>query len=221
MEIQKDAYMWIVAILGFVTIALWYGNKRRGQRFVRAVHFLDLLDGGASPDEANGQVARFFSKHSTPDADGAAIEYATERANRFTEGKQLPWIHQARRKGFIIDSGDARFDMAHLSQAQPQINSDHFFSVQPALSEAYQAGLDRIKSSNGKMVPAFKAIARAAIRWTIRGAVAGFVLGFVVPRGVFGSLEIWAVPIVTAYLGALGGIITGAMYSVLRWVSSK
>ena len=71
--------MWIVVIICIGTALVWYSNKRRAQRFVRAVHFLDLLDTGANADEANGKVARLFTKHSTPDMDVAAIEYATDR----------------------------------------------------------------------------------------------------------------------------------------------
>ncbi|MBB05867.1 MAG: hypothetical protein CML03_10165 [Pseudooceanicola sp.] len=108
-----------------------YSNKRRGQRFVRAVHFLDLLDSGANEDEANGKVARFSTKHSTPYTDVAAIENATEKANRLTEGEQLSWIHEARERGFTIDSGDSRFDMAHLARTPSLPNpvqefSEHF-----------------------------------------------------------------------------------------------
>jgi len=73
----------------------------------------------------------------------------------------------------------------------------------------------------GKAVPAFKALARAAIRWAFRGALAGFVMGLLVPRvGVFGDLEVWAVPILTAYFGALAGLTVGAAYRFLRWVYS-
>ncbi|WP_375550491.1 hypothetical protein [Rhodophyticola porphyridii] len=109
--------MWIVITIGIGAFALWYGNKRRGQRFVRAVHFLDMLDNGANPDEANGKVARLFTKHSTPETDVAAIEYATDKADRMTGGKQLPWINEARERGFAIDSGNQRYDMAHLSSS--------------------------------------------------------------------------------------------------------
>lgn len=109
--------MWIVVIIGIGAFALWYGNKRRGQRFVRAVHFLDMLDNGANLDEANGKVARLFTKHSTPDADVAAIRYAMDKADRMTGGKQLPWINEARERGFAIDSGNKRYDLAHLSSS--------------------------------------------------------------------------------------------------------
>lgn len=109
--------MWIVIVIGIGAFALWYGNKRRGQRFVRAVHYLDMLDNGANPDEANGKVARLFTKHSTPDADVAAIRYAMDKADRMTGGKQLPWINEARERGFAIDSGNKRFDLAHLSSS--------------------------------------------------------------------------------------------------------
>lgn len=214
--------MWIVVILGLVTAVLWYGNKRRGQRFVRAVHFLDLLDSGSSPDEANGNVARLFSKYSTPDADVAAIEHANDRAKRFTDNKQLPWIDEARQRGFIIDGGDARFDMAHLSHAKPQKNSDQFSRAQPALSEAYQAGPDTIRASKGKVVPAFEELIDTAFRWAVRGAMVGFILGLLIPRvGLFGNLEVWAIPIMTGFFGVWGGVAIGASFRVLRWVFSK
>lgn len=109
--------MWIVAMLVVGAFALWHGNKRRGQRFVRAVHYLDLLDNGANADEANGKVARMFTKHSTPDADVAVTRYAMDKADRMTGGKQLPWIHEARERGFAIDSGNKRYDLAHLSKS--------------------------------------------------------------------------------------------------------
>ena len=101
--------MWIVIAIGIGAFALWYGNKRRGQRFVRAVHYLDMLANGANPDEANGKVARLFTKHSTPDADVSAIRFAMDKADRMTGGKQLPWINEARERGFAIDSGSKRF----------------------------------------------------------------------------------------------------------------
>lgn len=231
--------MWILAIICVVACVLWYSNQRRAQRFVRAVHFLELLDGGANPDEANGKVARMFTKYSTPDADVAAIEYATDKAKRFTNGKQLPWIDDARQRGFTIDSGNTRFDLAHLSRTQPKTNTDqdlsgHFSEgrssiaagaqfphAPPELTKAYHAGRAIMEVQTGKVVPALKALARAAIRWAFRGALAGFVIGLFVPRvGVFGDLEVWAVPILTAYFGALAGLTIGAAYRFLRWVYS-
>lgn len=60
---------------------------------------------------------------------------------------------------------------------------------------------------------------RVSIHWALRGAVAGSVVGLVVPRGgVFSSLEVWAVPALTAYLGAMAGIAIGAVYRIMRWV---
>lgn len=209
--------MWIVAILVLAVVALWYANKRRGQRFVRAVHYLDLLDSGISADEANGKVARLFSKHSTPQADVAAIEIATERANRFTGGKQLPWIDEARQKGFNIDSGNTLFDMAHLSRAALDTNSHRFAAAQPALSEAYQTGVHRVKASTDKLGPAIEAFVDAAIRWAVWGALAGFIAGFFVPRVLVGALELWAIPIMTGFLGAFAGLTVGAAYRFLRW----
>ncbi|MEO1557073.1 MAG: hypothetical protein AAFS01_11625 [Pseudomonadota bacterium] len=209
--------MWIVAVICLAAVALWYGNKRRGQRFVRAVHYLDLVESGASSDEANGMVARLFSKQSTPEADVAAIELATDRANRFTEGKQLPWIDEARQKGFKIDSGDARFDMAHLSRAGSETYSQGFAAAQLALSAVYRTGAHRFKSSTDRLRPAVEALADAAIRWVFRGALAGFIAGFFVPRVLFGDLEIWAIPLVTAFFGICCGLVIGVVYRVLRW----
>ena len=229
--------MWIVVILSIATVLLWYGNKRRGQRFVRAVHYLDLLDSGSNSDEANGKVARMFTKHATPEADVAAIEYATDKANRFTEGKQLPWIEEARKRGFAIDSGDARFDMAHLSQAQPQTNRDQDFAADfsegqsttapggtfphapPVLTDAYHAGLGKIEANKDALRSALQAIIFTGARWGARGAVAGFVFGLVVPRiWVLSSLEIWAVPIMIAFFAAMAGLAIGAVYGFFRWV---
>lgn len=213
--------MWIVAFLGVVAVLLWYGNKRRGQRFVRAVHFLDLLDGGASPDEANGKVARLFTKHSSPVSDVAAIEHATDRANRFTEGKQLPWLDEARQRGFIIDSGNTRFDLAHLSQAQPQTDTDQLSRAQPALSDVYYVGLDRIRASASKLMPAIVEVADTAIRWGLWGLVVGFIIGLFVPKVLFGHLAVWAIPIITAFSVAWVGLAIGAAYSALRWVFTR
>lgn len=209
--------MWIVALICLAAVALWYGNKRRGQRFVRAVHYLDLLDSGATSDEANGKVARLFSKYSTREADVAAIELATDRANRFTEGKQLPWIDEARQKSFNIDSGDARFDMAHLSRAGSETYSQGVAAAQPALSAAYRTGAHRVKASTDRLGPAVEALVDAAIRWAIRGALAGFIVGFFVPRALFADFEIWAIPLFTAFFGVWCGLLTGAVYRVLRW----
>lgn len=109
--------MWIIAVLGLAGFWLWRSNKRRAQRFVRAVCFLDIVDGGANANEANGQIARLFSKHSTPQADDTATAFAIDKAQQLTEGKQLPWIHEARKKGFVVDSGNTKLDMAHVGKS--------------------------------------------------------------------------------------------------------
>ncbi len=231
--------MWIVAIVCVAGFFLWQSNKRRAMRFVRSVFFLELIDNGVSADSANGQVARLFTKQSSADEDNAAIRYAMDKADQLTGGKQLPWIHEAREKGFTIDSGDSRFDMAHLAQTRAQAKSDQNFSehfseggyTQTAaaqfphalrgLSEAYHVGRERLEANKGKLVPAIKAVARFVIRWSLRGALAGFVIGLVIPRaGMFGSLEVWAVPVLSAFLGALVGVAIGAVYIVVRWVYS-
>ena len=227
--------MWIVAIFCVAGFLLWRSNKRRAQRFVRAVCFLDIVDNGASVDEANGQVARLFNRHSSADADNAAIRYAMDKANRLTDGKQLPWIHDAREKGFAIDSGDSRFDMAHLSHKQPVVSSDQKFSehfsedhsytsadtsfphAAPMFPKAYHAFLKEVAVNKSKWIASFKAIARAAIRWGLRGAVTGFIVGWFVP--VHG-LEPWAMPFLVAYVGALAGLAIGLVYSAVRWVYS-
>ena len=229
--------MWIMVILCIGTALVWYSNKRRAQRFVRAVHFLDLLDSGANTDEANGKVARLFTKHSTPETDVAAIEYATDKANRMTEGKQLPWIDEARQRGFAIDSGDTRFDMAHLSQAQTQTNRSQDFAADfsegqsttvpggpfphapSVLTDAYHAGLGKIEANKGALRSALQAIIFTGARWGMRGAVTGFVFGLVVPRvGVLSYYEIWAVPIVVAFFAAMAGAALGAVCGLLRWI---
>lgn len=229
--------MWIVAIFCVAGLLLWQSNKRRAQRFVRSVFFLEIIDSGASADSANGQVARLFTKHSSADEDNAAIRYAMDKANRLTNGKQLPWIHEAREKGFAIDSGDSSFDMAHVAHSQAQAKSDQNFSEHfseggytqtvaaqfphalPGLSEAYHLGRERLEANKDKLLPAIKAVARFVIRWALRGAVAGFVIGLVIPRaGVFGSLEVWAVPVLSTFLGVLAGIAIGTVYRIVRWV---
>ena len=106
--------MWIVLIIVVAGFLLWRNNNRRGHRFVRSVYFLNELDRNATIDEANGQVARLFTKHSTPETDGEAIRFAMGQAQRWTQGKQLPWIHRAREQGLAIDSGNTRLDLAHL-----------------------------------------------------------------------------------------------------------
>jgi hypothetical protein len=106
--------MWIVVVLGLAGFWFWRSNKRRAYRFVRSVHFLDKLDQGVGVNEANGQVALMFTKHSTPTLDENATLFALDRAQRWTEGKQLPWIHEARQKGFTVDSGNTKLDGAHL-----------------------------------------------------------------------------------------------------------
>lgn len=231
--------MWIVAILCVGTVLIWYSNKRRAQRFVRAVHFLDLLDSGANTDEANGKVAQLFTKHSTPETDIAAIEYATDKANCMTEGKQLPWIDEARQRGFAIDSGDTRIDMAHMSNAQPQANRPQDFAADfseghsttapdgtfphapSVLTVAYHAGFEKIEANKDALRSALRAIIFAGARWGVRGAAAGFVFGLVVPRlGVLSYYEIWAVPIVVAFFAAVTGVAIGAVYGLLRWLFS-
>ncbi|MGH1458985.1 MAG: hypothetical protein ACRBBT_08790 [Paracoccaceae bacterium] len=235
----KGHHMWIVAIVCAAGFILWQSNKRRAKRFVRSVFFLEIMGSGASADSANGQVARLFTTHSSPDEDNAAIRYAMDKADRLTDGKQLPWIHEAREKGFAIDSGDSRFDMAHLAQSQSRTNPDQKFTghfseggysstagaqlphALPGLAEAYHVGRERIEANKGKLMPAIKAIARIGIRWALRGAVAGFTIGLVIPRvGAFSSLEVWAVPVLTAYVGAMAGIAIGAVYCVVRWIST-
>jgi hypothetical protein len=236
----KGRQMWIVLAVCVAGFVLWRSNKRRAQRFVRAVCFLDVVDGGASTDEANGQVARMFSKHSNADVDNTAIRYAMDKADRFTDGKQLPWIKEARQRGFTIDSGNTRFDLAHLSQAQSDPNVNHEFSKHfsesqystsddanfphdpSLLSEAHYAGLQGLWADKVKLISACKAIAPAALRWAFRGAVAGFILGWFVPMtGPFRWLEPWAVPFLTAYLGSLAGLAIGTVHRIVRWVYSS
>lgn len=108
--------MWIVAIVVAAGLWIWWSNQKRAKRFVRSVHFLEALKNGATPDEANGIVAKFFTKHSNADTDHNAILFAQDHARRWTQGKQLPWIHEARMKGFAIDSGNTKLDLAHLSE---------------------------------------------------------------------------------------------------------
>lgn len=212
--------MWIVAIVCVTGFLLWQSNKRRAKRFVRSVFFLELIDSGVSPDSANGQVARLFTKQSSADEDNVAIRYAIDKTDRLTEGKQLPWIHEAREKGFAIDSGDCRFDMAHLAPSKSETNPDQEFSehfseggytstaaaqfphAMPGFSDTYHVGLERIGLSKSKLVPAIKAVAHFGIRWALWGAVAGFSIGLIVPIAQ-GGLEPWAVPLLSAAAGAI------------------
>lgn len=229
--------MWIVAIVCVVGFFLWQSNKRRAQRFVRSVFFLEILNSGAGVDRANGQVARLFTKHSTADEDNAAIRDAMDKANRLTDGKQLPWIHEAREKGFTIDSGDSRFDMAQALQSQSLANPDQKFSEHTTegehtltagtqyphtlsrLTEACHAALERIEASKSKLVPAIKAVFRIAISWALRGALAGIILGFALPRtGMTNSFEDWFIFALIAYWGAIAGLIIGAVYRTLSWL---
>lgn len=117
-------YMWLLTLVSVAAFLFWRSNKRRAKRFVRAVHFLDLVRDGASANEANGLVALMFTSRSTADEDNAAIRYAAEQAKMVTDGKQLPWIHMARQQGFAVDSGNTRFDMAHLSTKHGNTNQD-------------------------------------------------------------------------------------------------
>lgn len=233
--------MWIVAIVCVAGFFLWQSNKRRAKRFVRSVFFLELIDSGVSPDSANGQVARLFTKQSSVDEDNAAIRYAMDKADRLTGGKQLSWIHEAREKGFTIDSGDTQFDFAHAAQPLAQAKSDQNFSEHfseggytqtataqfphalPGLSEAYHVGRERLEANKGKLMPAIKAVARFVIRWALRGAVAGVVIGLVVPiaqMGQWGGLEPWVVPLLFAAAGAIFGPVVGALYLAVRWIYS-
>ena len=153
-----------------------------------------------------------------------------------TEGKQLPWIDEARQRGFTIDSGDTRFDMAHMSNAQSQANRPQdlaadfsegqsttaphatFPHAPSVLTEAYHAGLGKIEANKDALRSALQAIIFTGARWGVRGAVAGLVFGFVVPRlGVLSYYEIWAVPIVVAFFAAMAGVALGAVYGLLRW----
>lgn len=118
--------MWVILVVVVVALAFfWSSNQRRAHRFVRAVHFMDELDRGATSNEANGVVTKLFTKHSTVEADAEAIQFATDKAQKFTNGKQLPWIHEAREKGFSIDSGNTQFDLAHESGLNQSIDADN------------------------------------------------------------------------------------------------
>lgn len=221
--------MWILAALCVGAIALWHTNRRRGRRFVRAVHFLCHLDAGCGADEANGRVARLFSAESTPAADAAAVERALERADRLTGGKQLPWIDVARRRGFSIDSGDPRFDLAHLSRAQPRGNTRADVSEQWPLEVSEEAqspddALPRARSSASGTAPregperrarkaapvrALEPVLFAGTRWAMRGGLCGLGVGVIAPRvGVLADLAMWAAPIAIAWGFRFGG--TGA-----------
>lgn len=117
--------MWVILVLAVVVLAFfWRSNQRRAHRFVRAVHFLDELDRGATSNEANGVVIKLFTKHSTVDADADAIQFATGIAQKFTNGNQLPWIHEAREKGFSVDTGNSQFDLAHKSGLGQSIDAN-------------------------------------------------------------------------------------------------
>ncbi len=105
--------MWIIFILVVAGgLFFWRSNRKRGERFVRAVFYIDAVSKGASSNEANGIVAKMFTKHSTAEADVEATHVALDKAKRMTEGSQLPWIHEARKLGFAVDSGSSKFDAA-------------------------------------------------------------------------------------------------------------
>lgn len=234
--------MWIVAVLGVVGVLLWQSNQRRAKRFIRAVCFLDMVDKKVSADEANGKVARLFTIHSTPQYDDTATAFAIGMARQFTEGKQLPWINEAREKGFVVDGGNTRFDMAHNAQPKrgtsEQENSPNFeeqFSarVSSALSDPqlpHTPTQDLLRTLNlyglsieqDDLVRRLKRLIRLLFNWALRGAGAGFLCGFVVPNlGPWGGLEPWAVPLLFAYLGAMVGIVVGACYRAVRWVYTE
>lgn len=230
--------MWLLGIIGLAGFVFWQSNKRRAKRFVRAVHFLEMLDDGLGVDQANGRVALLFSKQSSDERDNAALVYAIDKANRWTEGNQLPWIHEAREKGFAIDSENSRFDMADLSGVVErhngqQKNPKHFsegayidkvnsrFPHTGSNSE-YTTHPQRMSflPSKESLSDYFGKVASVGWWWGVRGGVAGLVLGVLVPMlGPLGSLEPWAVPLVFAYLGALTALAWAIGYHSIRWIS--
>lgn len=127
--------MWIIFILAVASVLFfWRSNRKRGERFVRAVFYIDAVEKGVSSNEANGIVAKMFTKHSTAEADIAATHVALDKAKRMTEGSQLPWIHEARKLGFAIDSGSYKFDAASSHPLSKQADEATFEEVYDAAS---------------------------------------------------------------------------------------
>ncbi len=85
--------LWVVFPAGFQPVDY-------GKRFVRAIDFLTLLNGGASVAEANRLAALLFTPASNPNMDYEAIQRAERLRRVWFEGKQLPAIQLARSKGF-------------------------------------------------------------------------------------------------------------------------
>lgn len=75
-------------------------NLDRGKNFVRAYLFLEILDMGETPEEANRIVLTLFSSVSDPDSDSNVIRRAAAYAKEHHDGKQLPVIAEAKSKGF-------------------------------------------------------------------------------------------------------------------------
>lgn len=75
-------------------------NSNRGKTFVRAYFFLESLDLGDTPEEANKIVRTLFSSVSDPDSDGRIIRRAAAYAKQHHGGNQLPVIAEAKSKGF-------------------------------------------------------------------------------------------------------------------------
>jgi hypothetical protein len=234
--------MWIIVAFGLVGVWLWQSNKRRAKRFVRSVCFLDLVDGSASANEANGQVARLFTMHSKLQNDDAATAFAIGRAQQFTDGKQLPWIHLARERGFVVDSGNTRFDMAH--KALPKLSksgqgkSSKFteqFSARVSITESDQPfprtvtkGQPRTAYFLGVALEQNDLVNRCWVlidllfKWAVVGGGVGFLCSLVVPAiGPLREVETLVIPPLTAFIGAWLGVLTGLCYYLLHWVYTK
>lgn len=98
--------MIVLACVAFVI----FNNIKRGKRFIRAYVYIETLDGyiemGNSEDKAINLANELalkgtLSKYSNADADNVLIHSAKAYANQFHDGRQLPVIKEAIRKGFL------------------------------------------------------------------------------------------------------------------------
>ena len=74
-------------------------SVRQGRRFIRAALFLNELEGGRPPHEANAAAAILFGSDSSPMADAHAAQLAEAR-RRHSGQSQSQVIGAARAKGF-------------------------------------------------------------------------------------------------------------------------
>ena len=100
--------------------------QRCSLRFVRSVSYLYNLQNGMTPYESNWEVAKLYTERHDGDNIDEAANMLSHSALRISNGKQLPWIHKARPKGFDVDSVN-KFDKAHLSRPLDDMHLQAFF----------------------------------------------------------------------------------------------